>query len=95
MERAVKKIGKSHNKDLCTTCLNAGNCIYQKEKSGSVIFCEEFLYEKLDASFNISQAPGKKHEISTGNLCDNCRKREGCIFRKKNGKTQYCEEYEY
>jgi hypothetical protein len=95
MKPAIKKFGKSHNKDLCMTCLNAGNCIYQKEKSDSVMFCEEFICEKPISSPNITQPTAKTHEISTGNLCDNCRKRKSCIFRKKNGKIQYCEEYEY
>ena len=91
-----------YNDGLCSTCKFSSQCMFRKENSESVYFCEE--YEQAEASQNTgrARAPGGHIGNNPGNyarkpilgLCSNCIHRETCSFPKPESGVWHCEEYQ-
>jgi len=87
---------------LCSSCKNAGDCIFQKDLQKPTLYCEEF---EIDTGPSVKTA-GKEMPSQTTSvdaeqkdsgkfigLCSNCDNRRTCAFPKPEGGVWHCEEY--
>jgi hypothetical protein len=87
---------------LCSSCKNAGDCIFQKGRVKPALYCEEF---EIDV-YPSTKIAGKAQPLPTASveaededsggfigLCNNCDNRRTCGFRKLEGGIWHCEEY--
>jgi len=88
---------------LCSTCKFSSSCMFRKNQSESIHFCEE--YEQADASqiYEAKQSPRSNSAADSlidqssnkvMGLCSNCKNRSTCSFPKPESGVWHCEEYE-
>lgn len=82
---------------ICTSCIHASTCLYQKAAKHPIWFCEMF-----ESEFGKALKPEKHTKVSSPEiplqtrlpgLCANCEKRETCTLPKAEGGVWHCEEY--
>ena len=89
-------------RSLCSTCKNAVDCAFQKDRPQPTLYCEEF---EIDISPS-AKITGKEKPLPTASvdaedkdsgkfigLCSNCDNRRTCGFPKHEGGIWHCEEY--
>ena len=89
--------------DLCSTCKNAADCTFPKNRQKPSLYCEEF---EIDISPS-QKIAGKEKLLQTASvdgedrdsgefigLCGNCDNRRTCTFPKPEGGIWHCEEYQ-
>jgi len=86
--------------DLCSTCANAPDCAFLKNKKKAVFECEEFEIagrdgeqKPLKAKRTAASAQGNDEAGKLIGLCCNCKNRATCVFPKPEGGVWHCEEY--
>jgi len=87
--------------DLCSTCANAPDCAFLKNKKKAVFQCEEFEIAGRDgeqrppkaASRTVASAQRNDEADKLIGLCCNCENRATCVFPKPEGGVWHCEEY--
>jgi len=90
-------------RSLCSSCRNAAECTFQKDRQKPALYCEEF---EVDISPSAKIA-GKEKPLPTTSvnaedkdsgkfigLCSNCDNRITCVFPKPEGGIWHCEEYQ-
>jgi len=86
---------------LCSSCKNAGDCIFQKDLQKPALYCEEF---EIDISLPVKIAREEKVSPTIPvdpkgdsgkfiGLCSNCDNRRTCAFPIPEGGIWHCEEY--
>ena len=89
-------------RSLCSTCKNAVDCTFQKDRQKPALYCEEF---EIDICPSVKTA-GKEKSAPTASvdaededsskfigLCGNCDNRRTCAFPTPEGGVWHCEEY--
>ena len=95
------------NQGLCSTCKNAPNCMYLKDKEQPVWYCNEFCLDdapckKIPLTTMAPTSSESKGAVTKGNgsaskykgLCVDCNHRETCVLSSTPGGVWHCEEYE-
>ena len=90
---------------LCSTCENAGFCVYRSMRGGDAQFCE--LYTRARSADSANPDDGtdrtadaaRPPESGPGNgrvrgLCVNCLHRGSCALPKPPGGIWHCDDYE-
>ncbi len=88
-------------RSLCSSCKNAGDCTFQKDRQKPSFYCEEFEIDispsvKIARKEKVSPTPTVEAEKDSGKftgLCSNCDNRRTCAFPKPEGGIWHCEEY--
>jgi hypothetical protein len=90
-------------RSLCSTCRNAADCTYQKDRQKPSLYCEEF---EIDICPPVKTAGEEKSSLITPvdakdedssnfmGLCSNCDNHSTCAFPKPEGGIWHCEEYQ-
>ena len=84
--------------DLCVTCKNFSSCLYVKNGSRPVHYCEEFevyAYRPvMESTYPIKLPANKKEEkLVFYGLCKNCGNRMTCMMASPDRIIWHCEEY--
>lgn|GEM_PF-313533 len=88
------------NKGLCATCTEAPHCVYARNATAPILFCEMFdegkPVEQVEPEKPQSSPQHSREEKPAGQLkglCINCEHRGTCTFPKPEGGVWHCEEY--
>lgn len=104
---AAKKGNPESSKDrsICSTCIHAPACTYQKDPDRPVLQCEEFdncgETSKRNSGTNGSCAENSqvkpeanKNPGTSKGLCMDCDNRETCLYAKPEEGVWHCTEYQ-
>ncbi len=92
----VSSPAKVQQKGLCSTCINAENCVFPRDAERPIMHCDEFV--GMEKSLTVA-APRKvavsqpEDEVKYKGLCRNCEERFTCTYPKPAGGVWRCEEY--
>ena len=81
---------------LCTTCNDAGTCMYLVRAEVPIWRCEEFddgsraVRPTLHLAVEVDEQPPT---VAVAGICSNCDNLDGCTFDKAEGGVWHCEEY--
>jgi hypothetical protein len=96
------------NQGLCSTCNEAPHCVYAKNATSPILYCEMFddsqpeekaeigHSEDLNQDQDETETKTVQENPSHGQLkglCVNCDHRHHCTFPKPEGGIWHCEEY--
>ena len=83
--------------DLCMNCSNADQCMYCRNHTKPIIFCEEFSCSEpgerqvaIDKTDEIEEYPVN---TALNGLCSNCENLETCMLQHTGSTIINCEEY--
>ena len=82
--------------DLCVTCKNYSTCLYIKNASRPIHYCEEFenyAFRPVKESSNPVKSDTKEEKLVFHGLCKNCGNRMTCMNASPERIIWHCEEY--
>jgi hypothetical protein len=82
--------------DLCVTCKNFSSCLYVKNGTRPVHYCEEFevyAFRPVKESSNPVKSNKKEEKLVFYGLCKNCGNRMTCMMASPDRIIWHCEEY--
>jgi hypothetical protein len=79
---------------LCSTCVNAPNCVYRAMRGFDAMFCEMFDDRPAEVTVKASPLSRKLAEHPLKGLCVSCSKKTTCSLPKPKGGVWRCHEYE-
>ncbi len=89
-------------RSLCSSCKNAVDCTFKKDRQKPTLYCEEFeiyIRPPMETAGKEKPSPATLVNAEQGDsgkfigLCSNCHNRRTCAFPKPEGGVWHCEEY--